>query len=66
MDPMLDAFAEAAQGLCYQQPRIPVVSAVSGELAGPELASAQYWVQHVRAPVRFAAAVGALRGAGVS
>ena len=66
MDPMLDAFAAAAAGLGFRQPRIPVISAVSGEVAGPELASAGYWVRHVRAPVRFAAAVGALRGAGVS
>ena len=40
------------------------MSAVSGQLAGEEIAAAGYWVSHVREPVRFAAAVAALRDAG--
>jgi malonyl CoA-acyl carrier protein transacylase/short-subunit dehydrogenase/acyl carrier protein len=64
MDPMLADFGAAVAGLSFAQPQIPLVSAVSGRLAGEEIATAGYWVSHVREPVRFAAAVSALRAAG--
>src|SRR6202050_3544437 len=64
MDPMLAEFAEAVAGLSFAQPQIPLVSALSGRLAAEEIAAAGYWVSHVREPVRFAAAVAALRDAG--
>jgi malonyl CoA-acyl carrier protein transacylase/acyl carrier protein len=63
MDPMLAEFAQAVAGLSFAQPQIPLVSAVSGQLAGEEIATARYWVSHVREPVRFAEAVAALRDA---
>jgi acyl transferase domain-containing protein/acyl carrier protein len=65
MDPMLAAFAEVAGGLSYREPRIPVVSALTGRHAeAGELASADYWVRHAREPVRFADAVATLSEAG--
>jgi acyl transferase domain-containing protein/NADPH:quinone reductase-like Zn-dependent oxidoreductase/aryl carrier-like protein len=60
MDPMLDDFARVAAGVRYAPPRIPFVSALTGEAAGEELATPEYWVRHVRQPVRFAAAVTAV------
>jgi len=65
MEPMLDQFAQAATQISYQPPVIPVISAVTGQSAAPgELCEPAYWVANVRQPVRFAAAVTALRAAG--
>ena len=58
MEPMLDEFRGVVSGLTFGVPRIPVVSTVTGGVAGSEvLATADYWVGHVRRPVRFLEAV---------
>jgi polyketide synthase 12/myxalamid-type polyketide synthase MxaB len=55
MEPMLDDFESALRGLEMKRPRLPLVSNVTGGLAGAEIARPGYWSMHVRAPVRFAA-----------
>ncbi|GAB1823185.1 SDR family NAD(P)-dependent oxidoreductase [Herbidospora sp. RD11066] len=66
MDAMLDAFREVASGLEFHPPRIPVVSTVTGQVAPAELlTSPEYWVEQVRATVRFTDAARALEAAGV-
>ena len=54
MAPMTDELARLLVGVSAAQPRIDLVSNVTGQLAGPGYGSAQYWVEHVRQPVRFA------------
>ncbi|MCX5200070.1 SDR family NAD(P)-dependent oxidoreductase [Streptomyces sp. NBC_00237] len=66
MDPMLADFAEAAAACSFEEPRIPIVSTLTGALADTaRLTSPAYWVDHVRRPVRFAPALDALHALGV-
>jgi epothilone polyketide synthase D len=66
MEPMLEEFRRLAETLSYRQPTTPLVSTVSGAMAGKEVATAGYWVRQVRAAVRFADGVRALQAVGVT
>ncbi|SEC92592.1 polyene macrolide polyketide synthase [Streptomyces sp. 3213] len=65
MEPMLDEFANVLSQVSWSEPEFPVVSNVTGRLAEPgQLTDPQYWVDHVRRPVRFADGVAAVAGDG--
>ncbi|MEU4386216.1 beta-ketoacyl synthase N-terminal-like domain-containing protein [Promicromonospora sp. NPDC023805] len=64
MDPVLDGLRNAFDGVRLQPPAVPLVSDATGELAGPEVATSDYWVRHTREPVRFGPALDAARAAG--
>ena len=53
---MLEEFERVAARVEVREPQIGVVSNVTAELAGSGsgFGSAQYWVNHIRRPVRFA------------
>ncbi|GAB3449356.1 type I polyketide synthase [Actinophytocola sediminis] len=66
MEPMLAEFHQVAEGLSYEEPRIPIVSTVTGELVDQAMCGPDYWTRHARSTVRFSAAVSMLDSLGVS
>ncbi|MEU6996605.1 SDR family NAD(P)-dependent oxidoreductase [Streptomyces sp. NPDC046465] len=57
MEPMLAEFAEVLGGVEFRRPSVALISNVSGERAGEEIACPEYWVRHVRQPVLFQPAI---------
>ena len=65
MEPMLAEFAQVAGSIRYSKPTIPILSNLTGQLAGAEIGSADYWCAHVRQAVRFGDGVQQLPALGV-
>ncbi|MFC6938045.1 beta-ketoacyl synthase N-terminal-like domain-containing protein [Actinomadura yumaensis] len=57
MDPVLDEFATAIDGLAYREPAIPLISNLTGLPADERITTPAYWAEHIRRPVRFHPAV---------
>ncbi|KAA3665503.1 MAG: SDR family NAD(P)-dependent oxidoreductase, partial [Chloroflexi bacterium] len=65
MEPMLDEFEKVAASVSYSAPTIDLVSNVTGKMAtAAEVTNPAYWRNHVRAGVRFAAAIQTLHDSG--
>ncbi|GAA6617367.1 SDR family NAD(P)-dependent oxidoreductase [Scytonema sp. NUACC26] len=64
MEPMLSEFARMVSKVIYSPPKIDLIANVTGELAKAEVATGEYWCQHVCQPVQFAAGILALYRAG--
>ena len=67
MEPILPAFRTVAERVRYSVPAIPVVSNLSGQIIRDErLGRADYWVRHVREPVRFGDGIRAMIDEGIA
>jgi len=64
MQPILAEFKQIAESVEYHQPQAQLISNVTGELATAEIATPDYWVNHVVATVRFADGIKALQQQG--
>ncbi|HEU4536492.1 MAG TPA: acyltransferase domain-containing protein, partial [Polyangiaceae bacterium] len=65
LEPMLDELEAAFAGVELAAPGKTLLSNLSGAAAGSEVATARYWREHTRRPVRFADSARSLRAAGV-
>ncbi|MBV8897398.1 MAG: acyltransferase domain-containing protein [Acidobacteriaceae bacterium] len=66
MEPILDAFEEAARLVNFSAPQIPLVSNRTGEVLPPEeWPGASYWRHHTRDLVRFSEGIHTLAAHGV-
>ena len=54
MASILEDFAAVAKTVSYSNPQVKLISNVTGEVATKEIATPEYWVNHIVAPVRFA------------
>ena len=61
VEPALAPFAEFLRSVPFSEPRIPVVSTVTGQwLSATEIANVDYWTRQLRHTVRFADAIAEL------
>ncbi len=64
IEPALEPFAKALRGLPFSEPRVPVMTNLTGQPARVgELGSPEYWLQQLRGTVRFADAIRSLAAA---
>ncbi|NEO73370.1 MAG: type I polyketide synthase, partial [Moorea sp. SIO3H5] len=64
MEAMLGSFDAVAQEVTYSQPRIKLISNLTGQPATAEIATPDYWCRHVRKPVQFATSMKTLHQQG--
>nr|VFK63098.1 MAG: Acyl transferase domain-containing protein [Candidatus Kentron sp. TUN] len=57
IEPILIEFEKVAASITYAEPGIPLCSNVTGEMVTEEITTPEYWVRHLRQPVRFAKSV---------
>ncbi|RUT04204.1 hypothetical protein DSM106972_044320 [Dulcicalothrix desertica PCC 7102] len=53
MQPMLADFEVIANQVTYNQPKIPLISNVTGQRADDTICTPEYWLNHILQPVRF-------------
>jgi acyl transferase domain-containing protein/NAD(P)-dependent dehydrogenase (short-subunit alcohol dehydrogenase family)/acyl carrier protein/ubiquinone/menaquinone biosynthesis C-methylase UbiE len=64
MEPILEEYSQIAKQVSYHSPKIPIVSNITGELADNSITTAEYWVNHITAPVKFAQSIQTLQRLG--
>ncbi|MEM8831400.1 MAG: SDR family NAD(P)-dependent oxidoreductase, partial [Cyanobacteria bacterium P01_G01_bin.19] len=57
MQPMIEEFAAVAKTIKYSVPKISIISNLTGDLAAENIATPDYWVEHILKPVQFAKSI---------
>lgn len=65
MEPILGKFQEAAAQVQFSAPRLHLISNLTGRPADESIATPEYWTNHIRQPVQFAAGIRSLRQLGI-
>ncbi len=61
IEPILPAFAQALEQIELHPPTLPIISNLTGQWADPQqMATPQYWIDHLRQPVRWADGIATL------
>ncbi len=63
MEPILKSYAQIASEITYAAPQIDLISNVTGNMT-TAVSNPEYWVKHIRQPVRFAPSMETLRQLG--
>lgn len=64
MEPIMASFEAVASKITYNQPQISIISNVTGEQVKEDIATPEYWVNHLREPVKFACGMETLKKIG--
>ncbi|MBD2136212.1 SDR family NAD(P)-dependent oxidoreductase [Anabaena sp. FACHB-1237] len=64
MQPILDEYRQIANQVNYNSPKIPIISNLTGEIAENNITTAEYWVNHIIKPVKFAQSIQTLQKLG--
>ena len=66
MDDILDDYKKVVNSITFQKPNQVLVSNVKGDIAGDEIHTAEYWIDHLRGTVRFSDGIKTLEKLGVN
>lgn len=66
MQPIVEEFKAVAQTVNYHLPTIPLVADTTGKLATENIATADYWIEHILQPIQFATGINYLADQGVN
>gem|GEM_PF-2059373 len=64
MEGMIEEFAQVAQEIKYSDPQINLISNITGKAVKEEITRAEYWCEHIRKSVQFAASIETLHEQG--
>lgn len=65
MEPMLAEYEQIVRSVAFSQPRIRLVSNLTGNFVSTETSNPGYWCQHIRMPVLFSRGIATLRQYGI-
>ncbi len=64
MEAMIPEYRRIAGEVTYNLPQIPIVSNLTGDFVTEEITTPEYWCEHIRKPVNFAASMKRLESQG--